>query len=150
MADTDQLKTMISGLAGKTVYGQLEPLMPEIDRKIREGVPRAEIHQVITAQGIEISQGTFYNYLHRYRKRNSTTASPSTKAAPVKPSNKSTPPPVVQNGNSEAAVDEPEAESSKMQYVESSPTDLLSNEQSREEFANQFMTRPSIRRGKKQ
>lgn len=150
MADTDQLKTMISGLAGKTVYGQLEPLMPEIDRKIREGVPRAEIHQLITAQGIEISQGTFYNYLHRYRKRNSTTASPATKATQAKPSNKIAPPPVVQNGNSEAAVDEPETESSKMQHVEPSPADLLSNEQSREEFANQFMTRPSIRRGKKQ
>lgn len=76
MADTDQLKTMISGLAGKTVYGQLEPLMPDIDRKIKEGVPRAEIHQLITAQGNEISAGTFYNYLHRYRKRNSVSETP--------------------------------------------------------------------------
>lgn len=142
MADTDQLKTMISGLAGKTVYGQLEPLMPEIDRKIREGVPRAEIHQLITAQGIEISAGTFYNYLHRYRKRNSISA------APGKTSSKPTPP-AVQNGNSVAVEVEPDAVSSTVSDSEPSVDDLLSNEKSREDFTNQFMQRPSIRRGHK-
>lgn len=142
MADTDQLKTMISGLAGKTVYGQLEPLMPDIDRKIKEGVPRAEIHQLITAQGIEISAGTFYNYLHRYRKRNSITE------APGKASNKPKPP-VVQNGNSEAVEVKPDAVSSPAPDSEPSVSDLLSNEQSREDFTNQFMQRPSIRRSKK-
>lgn len=138
MADTDEIKTMISGLAGKSVYGQLEPLMPEIVKKISEGVPRAEIHQLITAQGIKISEGTFYNYLHRYRKRN------STPAAPGKPSNKQSPPPVIQNGNSEPAVveDKPVEDDSEST---SSAIDLLSNEKAREDFTNQFMQRPSIR-----
>ena len=142
MVDTDQLKTMICGLTSKTLYGQLEPLMPEIDRKIKEGVPRAEIHQLITAQGIEISAGTFYNYLHRYRKRNSITE------APGKASNKPKPP-VVQNGNSEAVEVKPDAVSSPAPDSEPSVSDLLSNEQSREDFTNQFMQRPSIRRSKK-
>lgn len=141
MADTDQLKSMISGLAGKTVYGQLEPLMPDIDRKIREGVPRAEIHKLITAQGIEISAGTFYNYLHRYRKRNSINAAPGKTSSKQKP-------PVVQNGNSEAVEVKPEAVSSPTPDSEPSVSDLLSNEQSREDFTNQFMQRPSIRRSK--
>lgn len=142
MADTDQIKTMISGLAGKSVYGQLEPLMPEIVKKISEGVPRAQIHQLITEQGIKISEGTFYNYLHRYRKRN------STPAAPGKASNKQPLPPVAQNGNSEPAVvvEEPALDDSEQK---SSAIDLLSNEIAREDFANQFMTRPPIRKGNK-
>jgi hypothetical protein len=145
MTDTDQLKTMISGLATKTVYGQLEPLMPEIDRRIREGVPRAEIHKLITAQGIEISEGTFYNYLHRYRKRNTKTATPS-KAA-IKP-NLEQP----QNGNSAPVPQEPKPDTSLQAEVkdeaEPSLDEMLKNEQSREEFTNQFMTQRPIRRKK--
>lgn len=144
MTDTDQLKTMISGLATKTVYGQLEPLMPEIDRRIREGVPRAEIHKLITAQGIEISEGTFYNYLHRYRKRNAKTATPS-KAA-IKPTLEQP-----QNGNSAKTQEEltPSPLPAKVaNEAEPSLDDMLTNESSREEFSNQFMVNRPIRRKK--
>ena len=144
MTDTDKLKSMIASLEGQTVYSRLEPLMPDIDAKIKGGVPRAEIYEIIKSQGFEISEGSFYTYLYRYRKRN------SKQASPVKTSNKPAPPPVRQNGNSEPAVvvDESEAESSKVQIIEPA-LDLLSNEHSREEFTNQFMQRPSIRKGTK-
>lgn len=142
MADTDQIKSMISGLEGKSLYGQLEPLMPEIDRKIREGVPRAQIHQLITDQGITITEGTLYNYLHRYRKRNSATPSAGKSANKPKP-------PAVQNGNSEVEPVAPVTESAQASSSDPSINDLLSNEQSREEFTNQYMTRPPIRRSKK-
>ena len=137
MVDTDQLKTMICGLTSKTLYGQHEPLMPEIDRKIREGVSRADIHQLITARGIEISAGTFYNYLYRYRKRNSISAPPCKTGNYPKPA-------LVQDGNFELTVVEPETESSTVRAYKPAPADILSNENSREEFANQFMARPPL------
>lgn len=145
MADTDQLKTMISGLETKTLYGQLEPLMPEIDRKIRAGVPRAEIHKLITDQGFKISAGTFYNYLHRYRARNAAPDTPGTTG------NKTPSPPAVQNGNSEkaAVVEERGAPSLSPPAAEPALEDLLSNEEAREDFTNQFMQRPPIRTRKK-
>lgn len=142
MTDTDKLKSMIASLEGQTVYSRLEPLMADIDRKIKGGVPRTEIYEIIKAQGFEISEGSFYTYLYRYRKRNSIQASPG------KTSSKPTPPIAVQNGNSEPAVvvEEPVVESSTVQLQEPA-LDLLSNENSREEFTNQFMQRPSIRKG---
>ncbi|CAM5365745.1 hypothetical protein SSTU70S_05677 [Stutzerimonas stutzeri] len=145
MTDTDQLKTMISGLATKTVYGQLEPLMPEIDRRIREGVPRAEIHKLITAQGIEISEGTFYNYLHRYRKRNAKTATPAkavTKPILEQPQNGNSAP-----GQKETTPDTPLSVEVKDE-AEPSLDEMLKSDQSREEFTNQFMTQRPIRRNK--
>lgn len=143
MTDTDQLKSMISGLATKTIYGQLEPLMPEIDKRIKEGVPRAEIHELIRAQGIEISQGTFYNYLHRYRKRNQKSATPR------KAENK-TEIAKERNGNSAIAVPEviPEPDTIETESASSEPSldDLLKNEKAREEYTDQFMTRPPRRK----
>lgn len=143
MTDTDQLKSMIASLEGQTVYSRLAPLMPDIDQKIKGGVPRAEIYEIIKAQGFEISEGSFYTYLYRYRKRNSINAAPGKTSSKPKP-------PVVQNGNSEAVEVKPEAVSSLAPDSEPSVNDLLSNEQSREDFTNQFMQRPPIRRGKKQ
>ena len=144
MTDTDKLKSMIASLEGQTVYSRLEPLMADIDRKIKGGVPRTEIYEIIKAQGFEISEGSFYTYLYRYRKRNSIQASPG------KTSTKPTPPIAVQNGNSEPAVslDESVAEPEETQVV-GNPLNLLTDEKSREEFANQYMQRPPLRKRNK-
>ena len=80
MADSTELKSMISGLAGKSLYSQLDPLMPDIDQKIKEGVPRADIYQLLVTQGIEITEATFYNYLYRWRKRHGKVKASSTAA----------------------------------------------------------------------
>lgn len=144
MTDTEKLKSLISGLEGKTTYSRLEPLMPDIDRKIKEGVPRAEIHKLITEQGIEITEATFHTYLQRYRKRNSTTATKE------KPSSKQ-PALSEQNGNSAQVQEEPTLSplpAKVVNEVEPSLDDMLTNEQSREEFSNQFMTNRPIRRKK--
>lgn len=135
MTDIKTLESMIGGLETNTAYGRLEPLMPTIDRKIKEGVRRADIHEMITAHGIEISAGSFYTYLWRYRKRNSG----NVKSA--KPNNP-LPSPVVQNGNfGEVQVGQDETISS----IQPSITELLRSEQARDEFAAQFMkSRPPL------
>lgn len=145
MTDTEKLKGLISGLEGKNTFSRLEPLMPDIDRKIKEGVPRSELHRLITEQGIDISEGVFYTYLYRYRKRNTKTATPS------KAVNK----PILeqpQNGNSAPVPQEPEPDTSLQAEVkneaEPSLDDMLKNESSREEFSNQFMVNRPIRRKK--
>lgn len=135
MTDIKTLESMIGGLETNTAYGRLEPLMPTIDRKIKEGVRRADIHEMITAHGIEISAGSFYTYLWRYRKRN------SGNAKSAKPNNP-LPSPVVQNGNfGEVQVGQDETISS----IQPSITELLRSEQARDEFAAQFMkSRPPL------
>lgn len=135
MTDIKTLESMIGGLETNTVYGRLEPLMPTIDRKIKEGVRRADIHEMITTHGIEISAGSFYTYLWRYRKRN------SGNAKSAKPNNP-LPSPVVQNGNlGEVQGDQDETISS----MQPSITELLRSEQARDEFAAQFMkSRPPL------
>ena len=144
MTDTEKLKSLISGLEGKTTYSRLEPLMQDIDRKIKEGVPRAEIHKLITAQGINITEATFHTYLQRYRKRNSTIATKE------KPSNKQQTL-SEQNGNSAQPKEEQTPSQLPAQVEnEASPSlnDMLTNENAREEFTNQFMTTRPIRRKK--
>jgi hypothetical protein len=144
MTDTDKLKSMIANLEGQSVYSRLAPLMADIDSKIKGGVPRAEIYEVIKAQGFELSEGSFYTYLYRYRKRN------SVKASPGKSSSKPKPPSVEQNGNSEASALDDERDTVQTQQPSFEVgLDLLSNENNREEFTNQFMERPSIRKGVK-
>lgn len=135
MTDIKTLESMIGGLETNTAYGRLEPLMPTIDRKIKEGVRRADIHEMITAHGIEISAGSFYTYLWRYRKRN------SGNAKSAKPNNP-LPSPMVQNGNfGEVQVGQDETISS----MQPSITELLRSEQARDKFAAQFMkSRPPL------
>lgn len=138
MTDTEKLKSMISGLEGKTMSSRLQPLMPDIDRKIKEGVPRSEIYKLIIEQGINITEGTLYTYLYRYRKKISKA---DKKDYPEKTQNQKNTK-FEQNGNSEK---KPESEK-----LNAEPTldDMLSNENSREEFTNKFMTNKPILRKK--
>ena len=145
MADTAKTEAMVLGLETPklTMRAQLEPLMPAIIRQLDAGVPRSDIHKIVVSQGFDVKERVFYTYISRYRKKTSPSETPVTRKKPV-------PPTKPQNGNSEPVVvaDESQAESSTVHIIEPA-LDLLSNENSREEFTNQFMQRPSIRKGTK-
>lgn len=138
MTDIETLTSSIAGLESKSAYARLKPLMPAIDRKIKEGVRRAEIHELLTAHGIEISAGSFYTYLWRYRKGNSGTAK------------------TTQVGNSgtlpelgDVNVTQVDRDGGDAVVYEPSFEDLLSSPEAREKFADQFFTQPPRRFGKK-
>ena len=145
MADTAKTEAMVLGLETPklTMRAQLEPLMPAIIRQLDAGVPRSDIHKIVVSQGFDVKERVFYTYISRYRKKTSPSETPVARK-------KTVPPTKPQNGNSEqpVVVDESQAESSTVQVIEPA-LDLLSNENSREEFTNQFMQRPSIRKGTK-
>ncbi len=138
MADIEALTSMISGLESKSAYSRLKPLMPTIDRKIKDGVRRAEIHAMLTAHGIEISAGSFNTYLWRYRKNNVGTVKPAPKSVSWVS--------LEQQGTDvkDLQVDQ-EARSTTVGY-EPPTDDLLTNSEARERYAEQFFTRPSILR----
>ena len=54
-------------LAPKTKARKFQLLLPTIARKIQEGIPHLEIIRVLKEQGLEFTEGTYFNYLQRYR-----------------------------------------------------------------------------------
>ncbi|TXG97359.1 MAG: hypothetical protein E6R08_07055 [Nevskiaceae bacterium] len=139
MAKADQLKALLDELPGRTLAAKLQDLMPEIDRKVRSGVRHEEIIEVLNAQGFDLKLTNFRSILYRYRKKH--------------PGNPGAAPAKQQNGNSgQVRKEEPDHDSLPAQVqseAEPSLDEMLSNEQSREDFTNQFMTKRPIR-GKKQ
>lgn len=142
MTDIETLKSMIAGLESKTAYGRLEPLMPTIDRKIKDGVRRADIHEMITAHGIDISAGSFYTYLWRYRKRNSSNAKATKSNSPL-------PSPMVQPGDERAMQVEQDTKKITTSSTPPSIEELLTSEKARDEFSAQFMNSRPLRHSKK-
>lgn len=65
----DALADALKALAPKTKAGKVRDLMPLIEEKLEQGVRIAEILEVLKAGGLELSEGTFKNYLHRIRSR---------------------------------------------------------------------------------
>jgi hypothetical protein len=65
--DTDRLRASISKLEGSTVAAKLRQVMPEIDRKVHDGVRHEDIVATLNAEGIDISLETFRKNLYRYR-----------------------------------------------------------------------------------
>lgn len=145
MADTAKTEAMVLGLETSrlTMRAQLEPLMPAIIRQLDAGVPRSDIHKIVVSQGFDVKERVFYTYISRYRKKTSPSETPVTRKKPV-------PPTKPQNGNSEPAVvvEEFVAENEET-IVGENPLSLLTNEKSREEFANQYMQRPPLRKRNK-
>ena len=142
MTDIETLKSMIAGLESKTAYGRLEPLMPTIDRKIKDGVRRADIHEMITAHGIDISAGSFYTYLWRYRKRSSSNAKATKSNSPL-------PSPMVQPGDERAMQDEQDTKETTRSSTPPSIEELLTSEKARDDFSAQFMNSRPLRHSKK-
>jgi hypothetical protein len=66
---TNDLKTIINEMSGTTVAAKLRGLMPDIDRKIKEGVTHQEMVQALRRAGLEITLGNFRMNLYRYRQK---------------------------------------------------------------------------------
>jgi hypothetical protein len=84
---SDDLKGLIDAIPGRTVAAKLRRMMPDIDRRVREGIQHEEIISTLNANGFSLNLNTFRSYLYRYRKTvqgAEGTASPSRVApAPV-------------------------------------------------------------------
>jgi hypothetical protein len=84
---SDDLKSLIDAIPGRTVAAKLRRIMPDIDRRVREGIQHEEIIDTLNANGFDLNLNTFRSYLYRYRKTLQAaegTASPSRVApAPV-------------------------------------------------------------------
>ena len=140
MADIEALTSMISGLESKSAYSRLKPLMPTIDRKIKDGVRRAEIHEMLIAHGIEISAGSFYTYLWRYRKKNFGTAKSEMDSSSVSS-------PAHEDGDVKVTQVDKDAGGTTA-VCGRQALDLLSNSEARDKFTEQFFIKPSVRRKK--
>ena len=135
----------LKAIKGTVVSKQLNPLWPEITQSLASGVSHESIVSALNENGISITLATFHKYLYRYRKRGGHEAQVIIHATPATPAL-----PIAQNGNSEPAVslDESVAEPEETQVV-GNPLNLLTDEKSREEFANQYMQRPPLRKRNK-
>lgn len=76
MDQGEVLKGLVAGIPSATLAAKLRPVMPEIDRRVREGVRHDEIVAALNANGIALSLNTFRTYLYRWRKKAGPTAAP--------------------------------------------------------------------------
>lgn len=65
---SDLLKTKINSLTVKSKSAKLKSIMPEIDRKVTEGVSHEDIVEALREEGFIISLPTFRTNLYRYRR----------------------------------------------------------------------------------
>jgi hypothetical protein len=65
---SDDLKSLIDAIPGRTVAAKLRRMMPDIDRRVREGIQHEEIISTLNANGFNLNLNTFRSYLYRYRK----------------------------------------------------------------------------------
>lgn len=61
------INELLDGVAAKSTAARLRAVMPEIDRRLREGVRHEDIAAALTANGLAVSLGTFRKTLHRWR-----------------------------------------------------------------------------------
>lgn len=66
MSEPD-LKTQIEAIQLSTKAAKLRKLMPSIEAKLAEGVRATEIVETLRNGGLDLTMGTFRNYLHQYR-----------------------------------------------------------------------------------
>ena len=68
MNETDALKSLIDAIPGRTAAAKLRRIMPDIDRRVREGIQHEEIIDTLNANGFALNLNTFRSYLYRYRR----------------------------------------------------------------------------------
>jgi len=89
VTQAEELKAIIEAIPGKTLAAKLRRVMPEIDRRVREGVMHEEIVKALNEHGFDLNLNTFRSYLYRYRRKLKDAAEfPSAKApgaAPISP-----------------------------------------------------------------
>jgi len=77
----DELEKELVELIPKTKLGKLRKYFPAIDQKLNDGATAQEILQILNSHGIELTEGTFRYYLHRYRKQKKANAASPKKSA---------------------------------------------------------------------
>ncbi|WP_143132892.1 hypothetical protein [Brucella cytisi] len=65
----DAIKELFDSIPGNTKAAKLRAMMPEIDRRIREGVDHQAIVDTLNEHGFNMTLNTFRSNLFRYRKR---------------------------------------------------------------------------------
>jgi len=69
LARVEALKDVVSSLPASASAARLRALLPEIDRRIREGVRHDEIVAALNANGFDLTLATFRKALYRWRRR---------------------------------------------------------------------------------
>lgn len=67
--DREKALTEVLASLPATCAVRLRAILPEIDRRIREGVRHDEIVAALNANGFELNLGTFRKTLYRWRKK---------------------------------------------------------------------------------
>ena len=94
----DDLEMTLAQLQPKTKAGKLRKYLPMIEQKLAEGTTAQEILFALQSHGIELTEGTFRYYLHRYR-RQKVPAAAHSQLAPVARNGNPPDPPTQQNMN---------------------------------------------------
>lgn len=68
MSRTQQPVNALDALKPKTKASRFRFLLPVITAKVREGVGHADIILALREQGLDLTEGTYFNYLQRSRK----------------------------------------------------------------------------------
>lgn len=78
--------------AGKiqTKAGTIRAMMPEIERRLEDGVTRQGIIEWLAESGIEVTHATFKSYLQRYRARTRSQPTSAPSAIPALPAQPNT------------------------------------------------------------
>lgn len=68
MSETQRPGNALRALKPKTKASRFRRLLPMIAAKIGEGVGHADIIQALREDGLDLTMGTYFNYLQRCRK----------------------------------------------------------------------------------
>lgn len=144
VTDTASLKDQIASFKGKSVASQLRALMPDIDRRVREGVEHETIVAGLAEAGLTINLNTFRSNLYRYRNRangskaGNTAETPPTHPEPNTARNTVIAPEPIEDGNPTSEISETEPDT--VPALTPKLADILDAKKS-ESFTDQFMHR---------
>jgi hypothetical protein len=116
------MKSRINALGVTSKAARLKVLMPEIDRKVSQGVKHEDIVQALAEDGLTVSLATFRTNLYRYRRQSGQDAPEQAKVKNVmEPQNEfllhQNSPPLISDGDFEAAMDHRNRDELANQYL---------------------------------
>lgn len=68
MFDETEIKKGLKSITPKTKVGIIKQVMPDILKRLEDGIKLGEIIEILKSNGIEIGAPTLRNYIYRYRK----------------------------------------------------------------------------------
>lgn len=69
MPSAEDLRAAIAAVPERSVAAQLRKVMPEIDRRVREGASYEAVVEALRRSGVDLTVNTLKSYLYRWRKR---------------------------------------------------------------------------------